>query len=159
MPSKFTEERCAFIVEKLKQNPSLYSAAAAADVTYPTLTRWIEQGEEGDPKYMQFALDVQAARRQVKDEIVQSLFEIATDRLHPQAVKAAKELLTCLYPREFSSVRHVVQHRQPDPTYDLSKLSQDEQRQLHATLKKITSGEEPDNAVPTLLEVGENRSG
>ena len=32
----------------------------------------------------------------MKDEIVQSLFEIATDRLHPQATKAAKELLSSL---------------------------------------------------------------
>jgi hypothetical protein len=153
MPSKFTEERCAFIVEKLKQNPSLYSAAAAADVTYPTLTRWIEQGEEGDPKYMQFALDVQAARRQVKDEIVQSLFEIATDRLHPQAVKAAHLLLSCLYPTEFSSVRHVVQHQQPkDPEYDLSKLSQDEKHQLHATLKKLLN---PDSDKAPVIEVAD----
>ena len=157
MPSKFTEERCAFIVEKLKQNPSLYSAAAAADITYPTLTRWIEQGEEGDPKYMRFALDVQAARRQVKDSIVQSLFEIATDRLHPQATKAAKELLSCLYPKEFSSVRHVVQHEQrQDPEIDLSSLSQEELRAFHKMLKRVTKGDDSEHkAVPVLDVISE----
>jgi hypothetical protein len=144
MASKFTPERQQLIIEKLKQNPSLYSAAATADIAYPTLMRWLEKGEEGVEGYAEFSRQVEQARAHVKDEIVQSLYEIATDRLHPQAVKAAKELLACLYPREFSSVRHVVQHRQPDPTYDLSKLSQDEQRQLHATLKKITSSAEPD---------------
>jgi len=84
--------------------------------------------------------------------LVQSLFEIATDRLHPQATKAAKELLSCLYPREFSSVRHVVQHKQQqDPEIDLSPLSTEELRAFHKMLKRVTKGDDSEpKAVPVL---------
>jgi len=132
---------------RTKRNPSLYSAAAAADVTYPTLMRWLERGEQGDEGYAEFVREVEQARAYVKDEIAQSLYEIATDRLHPQAVKAAKELLSCLYPREFSVVRHAMVHKpEKDPEFDFSSLSTEELREFDRMLKCVTEGEEPEAA-------------
>jgi hypothetical protein len=90
----------------------------------------------------------------VKNEIVQSLYEIATDRLHPQATKAAKELLSCLYPKGFSSVRHVVQHKQQqDPEIDLSSLSQEELRAFHKTLKRVTKGDDSEHKGVPVFDV------
>ena len=127
------------------------SAASKAGISSVTLNRWLLQGEEGDPEFAEFALECTESRRFMKDEIVQSLFEIATDRLHPQATKAAKELLSSLYPREFSSVRHVVQHKQQrDPEIDLSSLSTEELRAFHKTLKKVTGAESEQKPVPVL---------
>jgi hypothetical protein len=59
MASKFTPERQQLIIEKLKQNPSLYSAAATAEITYPTLMRWLERGEDGDEGYAEFHREVE----------------------------------------------------------------------------------------------------
>jgi hypothetical protein len=152
MASKFTPEIQAVVIEALKSNPSIYSAAAAANITYPTLMKWLTMGEEGQDGYAEFLREVEQARSTVKDEIVQSLFEIATDRLHPQAVKAAKELLSCLYPREFSVVRHNIVHKAEDPEIDLSKLSRDEKRLFHAQLKKVISGEDDTASAITIID-------
>jgi transposase-like protein len=147
MATKFTPEIRATIIEALRENPSVPSAASKAGISPVTLNRWLQQVEEGDPKFAEFALECAESRRFMKDEIVQSLFEIATDRLHPQA---AKELLSCLYPREFSSVRHVVQHKQQqDPEIDLSSLSQEELRAFHKTLKRVVSGDDSDHQTST----------
>jgi len=154
MASKFTKERQQLILEALRENPSIPSAASKAGISSVTLNRWLRQGEEGDREFAEFALECDESRRCMKDEIVQSLFEIATDRLHPQATKAAKELLSCLYPKEFSSVRHVVQHEQrQDPEIDLSSLSQDELRSFHRTLKRITSGGDSEQKPVAALDV------
>jgi hypothetical protein len=154
MASKFTPERQAIILEKLKRNPSLYSAAAAADITYPTLMRWLERGDDGEEGYAEFLREVEQARTKVKDEIVLSLYEIATDRLHPQAVKAAKELLSCLYPREFSIVRHSIVHKpSKDSEIDLSKLSTEELRAFHDMLKRVTKGDDSEHKAVPVLDV------
>ena len=154
MATKFTPEIRATIIEALRENPSVPSAASKAGISPVTLNRWLQQGEEGDPEFAEFALECAESRRCMKDEIVQSLFEIATDRLHPQATKAAKELLSCLYPREFSSVRHVVQHRQQqDPEIDLSSLSQEELRAFHKTLKRVTKGDDSEHKAVPVLDV------
>ena len=152
MASKFTHEIGATIIEALRGNPSIPSAASKAGISPVTLNRWLQQGEEGSPAFAEFALECAESRRFMKDEIVQSLFEIATDRLHPQATKAAKELLSCLYPKEFSSVRHVVQHKSKDPEIDLSSLSTEELRAFHKTLKKVT-GEESEQKPVAVLDV------
>jgi transposase-like protein len=153
MASKFTKERQQLIIEALRENPSIPSAASKAGISSVTLNRWLQQGEEGDPEFAEFALECTESRRFMKDEIVQSLFEIATDRLHPQATKAAKELLSCLYPQEFSSVRHVVQHKQQqDPELDLSQLTRDEKRAFHKTLKQIVSGTDDTVAAITVID-------
>ena len=157
MATKFTPEIRATIIEALRENPSIPSAASKAGISPGTLNRWLEHGEEGNPEFAEFALECAESRRFMKDEIVQSLFEIATDRLHPQATKAAKELLSCLYPKEFSSVRHVVQHEQrQDPEIDLSSLSQEELRAFHKTLKRVTKGGDPEQKpkkAPTAIDV------
>ena len=157
MASKFTKERQQLILEALRENPSIPSAASKAGISPVTLDRWLQQGEEGDREFAEFALECAESRRFMKDEIVQSLFEIATDRLHPQATKAAKELLSCLYPREFSSVRHVVQHKQQqDPEIDLSPLSTEELRAFHKMLKRVTKGDDSEQeAVPVLDVISE----
>ena len=132
------------------------SAASKAGISSVTLNRWLLQGEEGDPEFAEFALECTESRRFMKDEIVQSLFEIATDRLHPQATKAAKELLSCLYPREFSIVRHTVTHTSKDPEIDLSSLSQEELRAFHRMLKRVTKGDDSEQeAVPVLDVISE----
>jgi len=157
MATKFTPEIRATIIGALRENPSVPSAASKAGINPVTLNRWLQQGEEGNPEFAEFALECAESRRFMKDEIVQSLFEIATDRLHPQATKAAKaakELLSCLYPREFSSVRHVVQHRQQqDPEIDLSSLSQEELRAFHKTLKRVTKGDDSEHKAVPVLDV------
>jgi len=159
MATKFTPEIRAAIIEALRENPSIPSAASKAGIRSVTLNRWLQQGEEGDREFAEFALECAESRRFMKDEIVQSLFEIATDRLHPQATKAAKELLSCLYPKEFSSVRHVVQHKQQqDPEIDLSSLSQEELRAFHKTLKRVTKGDDSEHQAlpPTAIDVVSN---
>ena len=154
MTSKFTPERQQLILEALRENPSVPSAASKAGISPGTLSRWLQQGDEGDPEFAEFALEAAESRRFMKDEIVQSLFEIATDRLHPQATKAAKELLSCLYPKEFCSVRHVVQHKQQrDPEIDLSSLSTDELRAFHKTLKRVTKGDDSEHKAVPVLDV------
>jgi len=143
MATKFTPEIRATIIEALRENPSVPSAASKAGISSVTLNRWLQQGEEGDPEFAEFALECAESRRHMKDSIVQSLFEIATDRLHPQATK---ELLSCLYPKEFSSVRHVVQHKQQQiPEIGLSSLSQEELRAFHKTLKRVVSGDDSEH--------------
>jgi hypothetical protein len=143
MSTKFTPEVQAVIVEALLENPSIYSAAAKADVTYQTVMLWLQKGDEGAEGYAEFAQACAVARSQMKNEIVQSLYEIACDRLHPQAVRAARELLSSLYPKEFSSVRHVISHQaKPADDLDVSKIPTAELRAFLKTLKRIRA-EEP----------------
>ena len=142
MVGKFTPDRQQLILEALRENPSIPSAASKAGIRAVTLNRWLHQGQEGDPEYAEFALEAAEARRTMKDEVVAALYKTATDELHPQQTKAAHLLLTNLYPMEFANVRHTVQHKQPDLELDLSHLSTEEKRAFHKTLKKVLS---PDN--------------
>jgi transposase-like protein len=150
---KFTEERRAIILEALMTNPSIASAAVKAGVSENTLRVWIEKGEQGAPEYQEFAQQAATARAAMKDEIVASLFKIATDELHPQATKAAHQLLTNLYPQEFSSVRHVIQHQSKGEDVDLSALPTDELRALGKTLRKLRSGGEDPKPPTPVIEV------
>ena len=142
MASKFTPEIRATIIEALRENPSVPSAASKAGISPATLNRWLQQGEEGNPEFAEFALETSEARRTMKDEVVAALYRTATDELHPQQTKAAHLLLTNLYPTEFANVKHTVTHKQPDLELDLSHLSTEEKRAFHKTLKKVLS---PDN--------------
>jgi hypothetical protein len=143
----------------LRENPSVPSAASKAGISPVTLNRWLQRGEEGDPKFAEFALEAAEARRTMKDEVVAALYKTSTDELHPQQTKAAHLLLTNLYPTEFANVKHTVSHKHSaEPAYDLSQLPTDELRQLHATLKKIKAihdGEPPPalRKAPILVEV------
>ena len=72
MASKFTEETRQLVLAALRENPSIYSAAARADIGYDTLVRWIQKGTEGaEGGYVEFLQEVEAARSMMKDEIVQ----------------------------------------------------------------------------------------
>jgi hypothetical protein len=144
LATKFSDEVQKIILEALRNNPSIPSAASKAGIAAVTLNKWLHEGLEGVEKYREFALEAQECRRTMKDEIVAALKETALDPLHPQQTKAAHLLLTNLYPTEFSVVRHVVQHKTEDPELDLSKLSQAEKRLFHAQLKKIVSGGDDD---------------
>ena len=138
--TKFTPETRQIILEALAQNPSLESAATAASITLQTLLRWLDAGQQGDERYAEFALDCARRRAHIKNELFQSLFEIATDRLHPQAVKSAQLLLQTQFPTEYSSVRHVVSHRKPEEQeYKLDNLSHDELRIFTRLLKRATA--------------------
>jgi transposase-like protein len=160
MASKFTPERQQLILEALRGNPSIPSAASKAGISPVTLNRWLQRGEEGDPEYAEFALEAQEARRTMKDEVVKALYKTATDELHPQQTKAAHLLLTNLYPAEFANTKHVFSHKPEKATeYDFSKLPTEELRQLHATLKKVKAiqdGESlpaPSKQAPMVMEV------
>jgi transposase-like protein len=142
--SKFNPERRAIILEALMTNPSIASAAVKAGVTESTLRVWLQKGEEGNPEYQEFAQQAATARAAMKDEIVASLFEIATDRLHPQATKAAYQLLQNLYPAEFANVKHTVSHQAKSEEIDLRSLPTDELRALGKTLRKLRSGSDQD---------------
>ena len=81
MASKFTPERQQLILEALRENPSVPSAASKAGISPVTLNRWLQQGEEGNPAFAEFALEASEARRTMKDEVVAALHKTATDEL------------------------------------------------------------------------------
>jgi len=156
MRSKFTEETRQIILEALRHNPSVPSAASKAGISPVTLNRWLQQGEEGDQTYAEFALEAAEARRTMKDEVVAALYKTATDELHPQQTKAAHLLLTNLYPTEFANVKHTVTHKSKDPDIDLSKLRTEELRAFHKMLKRVTKGDDSEHkAVPVFDVTGE----
>jgi transposase-like protein len=134
--SKFNPERRAIILEALMTNPSIASAAVKAGVTESTLRVWLQKGEEGNPEYQEFAQQAATARA-------------AIDRLHPQATKAAYQLLQNLYPAEFANVKHTVSHQAKSEDVDLSSLPTDELRALGKTLRKLRSGPDEDPKEPT----------
>jgi len=151
MASKFTRERQQLILEALRENPSMPSAASKAGISPVTLNRWLHLGEEGVPEYAEFALEAAEARRTMKDEVVAALYKTATDELHPQQTKAAHLLLTNLYPTEFANTKHVFSHKtERDAEYDFSKLPTEELRAFHKTLKKIRNQHDEPKAVPVL---------
>ena len=158
MATKFTPERRQLILEALRENPSIPSAASKAGLSPVTLNRWLQQGEEGDSKFAEFALGCAEARRTMKDEVVAALYKTATDELHPQQTKAAHLLLTNLYPTEFANVKHTVTHKGKDPEIDLSSLSQEELRAFHKTLKRVTKGDDSEHqTLPvTVIDVSTN---
>jgi transposase-like protein len=153
MASKFTPERQAIILEALRQNPSVPSAASKAGISSVTLNRWIHEGLGGNEQYREFALEAQEARRFMKDEIVAALYKTATDELHPQQTKAAHLLLTNLYPMEFASVKHTVQHKTEDPEFDFTGIPTEELRAFHKTLKRITKGNDAEHKAVPVLDV------
>jgi hypothetical protein len=156
MASKFTPEIRATIIEALRNNPSVPSAASKAGIAATTLNKWLHEGLEGVEKYQAFALEAQEARRCMKDEVVAALYKTATDELHPQQTKAAHLLLTNLYPAEFSNVRHTVAHKATDPEIDLSSLSIAEKRLFHQQLKRIVSGDDDDTAASAITVIDGN---
>jgi hypothetical protein len=158
MATKFTPEIRATILEALRDNPSIPSAASKAGIAATTLNRWIDDGLEGNETYREFALEVQEARRCMKDSVVAALYRTAVDELHPQQCKAAHLLLTNLYPQEFANVRHSVSHKAQDPEIDLSSLSQEELRAFHKTLKRVTKGDDSEHqTLPvTVIDVTTN---
>lgn len=147
--TKFTPELAAIVIESLKVNPSIPSAAVKAGVTDHTIHNWLSKAEAGDPVYVEFAQQCATARAVMKDEIVQSLFEISCDRMHPQATKAAHTLLTNLYPKEFANVRHNVTHQAKPEEIDLAKLPTDELRAFRKTLLRLRDGGEPEHTPTT----------
>ena len=153
MATKFTPERRAIILEALRENPSIPSAASRAGISPVTLNRWLQQGEEGDPKFAEFALEAAEARRTLKDEVVAALKVSALDPLHPQQTKAAHLLLTNLYPREFANVKHTVTHKSKDPEVDLSSLSTEVLRAFHKMLKRVTKGDDSERKTVPVLDV------
>jgi transposase-like protein len=155
---KFTPERAALILEALKINPSVPSAASRAGIHANTLRNWLAEGESGNPTYTEFALEAQEARMTMKDSIVAALLETALDPMHPQQTKAAHQLLTNLFPREFSSVKHVVSHQAKSEDVDLSKLPAEELRVFRKTLLKLQSGPDQDlkEAAPVIDIVNGN---
>lgn len=143
MSNKFTDEAQKVVLEALRENPSLPSAATKAGVHVNTLRTWIEKGESGDEKYSRFALDCSDARMTMKDEVVAALYKTAIDELHPQQTKAAHMLLTNLFPREFAVVKHMVTHNTGEhDELDVSALSTAEARAMLTSLKKIRSANE-----------------
>ena len=158
MATKFTPEIRATVIEALRENPSVPSAASKAGISPVTLNRWLQQGEEGNPAFAEFALEAAEARRTMKDEVVAALHKTATDELHPQQTKAAHLLLTNLYPTEFANVKHTVTHKGKDPEIDLSSLSQEELRAFHKTLKRVTKGDDSEHqTLPvTVIDVSTN---
>lgn len=161
MSSKFTEERRKIILEALMVNPSIASAAVRAGVSESTLRVWLQKGEEGDPLFEEFAQQCATRRAVMKDAVIEALFKTACDELHPQQTKAAHQLLSNLYPREFSSVRHVIQHQSKGEDVDLSALPTDELRQLQKTLRRLRSGpdEDPPKPAAQVIEVLEAKAG
>jgi transposase-like protein len=158
MSTKFTPEVRATILEALKENPSIPSAATKAGIHTTTLRAWLEKGEMGAPEFAEFALECAEARTVMKNEIVAALFKTATDELHPQQTKAAHQLLTNLYPTEFNNVRHVVSHQaKPADDVDVSKLPTDELRAFLKTLKRIRA-EEPRQPAAQLVDCIEVKS-
>jgi transposase-like protein len=157
MSSRFTPEVRETIVTALRQNPSIPSAAVAAGIHTNTLRRWLQEGEEGNPEYSAFALEAAEARSVMKDSIVAALLETALDPMHPQQTKAAHQLLTNLFPQEFSVVRHHVQHQSEKvENIDLSKVPTEDLRQLMKTLKRIKGGKPnpaSELALPEVIEV------
>ena len=142
MATKFTPEIRATIIETLRENPSVPSAASKAGISPVTLNRWLHEGEEGNEEFAEFALEAAEARRTMKDEVVAALYKTATDELHPQQTKAAHLLLTNLYPTEFANVKHMVTHKSKDPEIDLSSLSTEELRAFHRMLKRVMKGDD-----------------
>ncbi len=159
--SKFTEEVRNAVLEALRINPSIPSAASKAGIHANTLRNWLAEGEQGNLEFAAFALDAQDARMSMKDAVVASLFKIATDEMHPQATKAAHQLLTNLYPAEFANVRHTVAHQaEKQPALDLSRLPQEELRAFHRTLKRLRSEADPEPEQPvTVIEALEAEAG
>jgi transposase-like protein len=158
MATKFTSERQQIILEALRENPSIPSAASKAGVSPVTLNRWLQRGEEGDPKFAEFALEAAQARRTMKDEVVAALYKTATDELHPQQTKAAHLLLTNMYPTEFANLKYTVTHKSKDPEIDLSSLSTEELRAFHRMLKRVMKGDDSNSEqkpVPVLDVIGE----
>jgi hypothetical protein len=147
--SKFTPERAAIIIEALKVNPSIPSAAVKAGITDKTIYNWLAKAESGDSAYVEFAQQCATARAVMKDEIVQSLFEISIDRLHPSATKAAHTLLTNLYPTEFANVKHTVAHQAKPEELDLAKLPTDELRAFRRTLLRLRDDVPPEEGAPS----------
>jgi transposase-like protein len=161
MASKFTPERQAIILEALRGNPSIPSAASRVGISSATLNRWIHEGLEGSEQYRAFALEAQEARRTMKDTVVAALYRTATDELHPQQTKAAHLLLTNLYPTEFANVKHTVSHKPQDPEIDLSSLSQEELRAFHRTLKRVIKGDDSEHQAlpPTVIDAVSDGNG
>jgi transposase-like protein len=151
MATKFTEETQQIILEALRNNPSVPSAASKAGIAATTLNKWLHEGLEGVEKYQAFALEAAEARRAMKDSVVAALYKTATDELHPQQTKAAHLLLTNLYPTEFANVKHTVSHKPTDPEINLSALSIDEKRAFHKTLKQIVSGDDDAASAITVI--------
>jgi hypothetical protein len=142
----------------LRENPSVPSAASKAGISPVTLNRWLQRGEEGDPKFAEFALEAAQARRTMKDEVVAALYKTATDELHPQQTKAAHLLLTNMYPTEFANLKYTVTHKSKDPEIDLSSLSTEELRAFHRMLKRVMKGDDSNSEqkpVPVLDVIGE----
>jgi transposase-like protein len=156
--SKFTPERRSIILAALKINPSVPSAASRAGIHANTLRNWLAEGESGNPTYTEFALEAQEARMTMKDSIVAALLETALDPMHPQQTKAAHQLLTNLFPREFSSVKHVVSHQAKSEDLDLKALPTDELRQLQKTLRRLRNGpdEDPPKPAAQVIDVVSN---
>ena len=158
MASKFTKETQAVILEALKSNPSIPSAATRAGIHANTLRNWINEGEQGNAEFAEFALEAAESRMTMKDAIVAALLETALDTMHPQQTKAAHQLLTNLFPAEFANVRHTIQHQaDKSPEYDLKKLPTDELRAFVRTLKRLKaeSDAEPQQSPITVIEAVE----
>ena len=77
-PSKFTPERRDQVIQRAKKGASKEGCARAAGISYRTLHRWLERGEEsgedGDP-YWQFCQAFNRARATGEDELLDRVKE------------------------------------------------------------------------------------
>jgi transposase len=77
-PSKFTTERRADAIERAKSGATLEGCARAAGISYRTLNRWLNRGEESgepDDPYWQFCQAFARARASAEDDLLRRVRE------------------------------------------------------------------------------------
>jgi transposase-like protein len=136
--SEFSPMLADRICAEALDTPSVTQIANRVRIPVNTLYRWIKAGNEGDPRYQEFALNFANARAAHEKrwlENVEDVAELDDPRAANAKLRANEFLLKKHFRKEYGdqvSVHTMIDNR---TNFDLKVLSQDQKRILHTMLK------------------------
>ena len=136
--SEFSSALANRICAEAIDTPSVTQIANRVRIPVNTLYKWIRAGNEGDPRYEQFALDFAKARADHEKRWLQNVEDVAElddPRAANAKLRANEFLLKKHFRKEYGdqvAVHTMIDNR---TNFDLKVLSQGQKRILHTMLK------------------------
>jgi len=154
--SEFNHRLAERICAEAIDTPSVTQVANRVGIPVSTLYRWLKAGQEGDPRFQQFALDFAKARGTHENRWLENVEDVAKlddPRAANAKLRANEFLLKSHFRREYGdtgAISAMIDNRTAN--FNLKVLSSGQMRALHAMLKAVNADNDGnDEAVQRIL--------
>ena len=144
--SEFSKRLAARICAEAMDTPSVTQVANRVGIPVVTLYRWLRMGQDGDPRFHQFALDFAKARGTHENRWLANVEDVAQlddPRAANAKLRANEFLLKSHFRKEYGdtgSISATIDNRTAN--FNLRVLSDGQTRALHAMLKAVNADQD-----------------